>query len=154
MPQTNCITVTQVANWITEPFKYQYTIQFPSSYEGIGMAGFEGNIFRKTRTDNQVNFSYSFCSPVYCEDFGSSLISPIPDSFSVYVNNVGIFFDQKKEFCSNGEIEGIFYHTSTASAQGLYYMRRDTNFLQGLNVEFEISELTEVENILKTIQEE
>ena len=41
----DCVENKQMGYWITELFKSNYTIQFPSNYEGQGMVGFEGNIF-------------------------------------------------------------------------------------------------------------
>ena len=67
----NCVENKQMDNWITESFKSNYSIQFPSNYEGQGMVGFEGNMFSKIRSDSLVELSYIYCSPLYCEDFSS-----------------------------------------------------------------------------------
>jgi hypothetical protein len=150
----NCIELSQNPNWITEDFKTNYLIQFPNNYEGTGMVGFEGNLFNKNRTDDKLRFTYSFCTSLYCDDFGAPLNIPIPNSISAKdKNNNAIILNSKKEFCLNGDILGILYYNNETNSTGIYYMKQGVEYLEGLTIYFDNTEYQEVENIIKTIVE-
>lgn len=148
----DCLKMSDNSNWTTEDFKLEYTIQFPSNYEGTGMVGFEGNFFSKNRIDDKVSFNYSFCGPLLCLDFGEALASTATTEIIVIDrNNNEVILASKKEFCSNGMVEGILYHNTDASSMGKYYMKQDSEYLEGLTVYFDYSEYSEVERIIQTI---
>ena len=151
--QTGCnVEIYQHPDWATEDFKRHYTIQFPDNYEGTGKVGFEGNVFNKNRSDDQIKFTYSFCSPTYCEDFGDPLATPAPNSILAKDKNGNeVVLDLKKTFCQDDEIVGIFYFNNKDDATGKYFMKPESEFREGLTVYFPYSEYPEVENIVETI---
>jgi hypothetical protein len=154
LEQSDCIEIFKNSNWTTEEFKSNYKIQLPNNYEGTGMVGFEGNIFNKSRVDNKVELTYSFCSPTYCSDFGNVLDINIPNSIIVKdKENNDVTLDSKKEFCLNGNVKGILYYNTKINSTGKYYIKQDSEYLDGLTIYFDNTEYQEVENIIKTITE-
>ncbi len=148
----NSIEVSQNSNWNTEDFKTNYTIQFPDNYEGTGMVGFEGYVFNKSRIDKKVEFTYSFCNPLFCSDFGNPLNVPILNSLTIKDQDGNeIVLNSKKEFSLNGNLVGILYHNSAVNSIGKYYMNQGDKYLEGLTIYFSNTEYQEVENIIKTI---
>jgi len=155
LEQSECIEIFKNSNWTTEEFKSNYEIQFSTNYEGTGMVGFEGNIFNKSRVDKKVELTYSFCSPIYCSDFGNVLDISIPDSIMVKdKENNDVTLDSKKEFCLNGNVNGILYYNTEINSTGKYYIKQDSEYLDGLTIYFDNTEYQEVENIVKTITED
>ncbi len=153
-PSPSCITLEQNANWITESFKTLYDIQFPANYEGIGMVGFEGNFFAKNRTDSLVYFSYNYCAPLYCEDFGDLLADPVPASIEVISTGGGLLLSQVVEFCDDtNEIFAILYHDTAITSTGRLYIKQGNDFLEALSINYDQSTQQEVEDIIKTISE-
>ena len=149
----DCIENQQIDNWITESFKLNYTIQFPTNYEGHGMVGFEGNLFSKFSQDSLIELSYMYCSPLFCEDFGDTLIVPVPNSIIAYdKQNIEVELTEQIEYCSENEISGIFYHNLGNNAVGKLYMKIDGLYLEAVSVFYDIGTQQEVENILKTIK--
>jgi len=112
------------SNWTTENFKYNYTIQFPDSYEGYGMRGWEGNMFDKNRLDDKVSFYYRFGNGFWFSDFGESLDMPIPSEIMTLDrrkhNENEVVLDSKREFVLNGVRVGILYHNTDVNAIGKY----------------------------------
>lgn len=152
--QNTCIEISQNPEWNTEDFKTNFTIQFPDNYEGVGMTGFEGNFFRKYRSDERIEFDYRFCSATYCYDFGNPLDMPIPNSITAKDRNQKEkVLSSKKEFCSNSDTIGYFYFDEEESSTGKYFMKRDSVYLEGLTIYFSATEIQEVENLIKTIVE-
>lgn len=149
-----CIEKSENPNWITEDFKHNYTIQFPSNYLGNGMMEFEGVFFNKRRDDGEIEFNYNFCLLIYCDQYGDTLNESIPDSI-IAKDKIGatISLTSKKNFCLNENSVGILYYNSEQNSTGKYFMRHDSYFLDALTVYFEKDEYQEVENIIKTIYE-
>ncbi|NOZ74385.1 MAG: hypothetical protein GXO90_03275 [FCB group bacterium] len=151
--ETDCIPTEQNYHWTAEPFKTDFTIQFPSNYNGPGLHGFEGNIFYKARTDSSVEFEYFYCGPLNCEDFGDTLPNPYPDSIMVnYGSSEERNMNQLVLFCTNGEETGIFYHDQNEIAKGKYFQRVNRVYLEALSIRYDLGLEDEVENILRTIQ--
>jgi len=152
--QSDCIEMSENSNRTTEDFKTNFTIQFPNNYEGTGMVGFEGNIFNKKRIDDKVELTYSFCGSLYCDDFGDALEVLIPNSIIAKdKENNEVILNSKKEFCLNGNIKGVLYYNTELSSIGKYYIKQDSEYLDGLTIYFNNTEYQEVENIIKTIAE-
>jgi hypothetical protein len=108
----NINNLTSVDSWITINFKSNYTIQIPDGFEGIGIAGFEGNTFSKNSPDKKINLSYAYCNDLFCNDFGDPLGSSVP--YSVQVKNdsgATITLNKKEYFCQNSEVKGILYYS-------------------------------------------
>jgi len=155
LEQSDCIEISKNSNWITEDFKANYKIQFPNNYEGPGMVGFEGNIFKKNRVDNKVELTYSFCGSTFCIDFGNALDMSIPNSIIAKdKQNNDVTLDSKKEFCLNSNVKGILYYNTEINSTGKYYIKQDSEYLDGLTIYFDNTEYQEVENIVKTITED
>lgn len=153
-PSPTCTTLEQNANWTAEDFKTLYDIQFPANYEGLGMVGFEGNFFAKNRTDSLIYFSYNYCAPLYCEDFGDALADPVPTSITILGTGSGQLLSEVLEFCDGtNEIFAILYHDTTTTSSGRLYMRQGNNFLEALSISYDQSTQQEVEDIIKTINE-
>ena len=149
----DCVENKQMDNWITESFKSNYSIQFPSNYEGQGMVGFEGNMFSKIRSDSLVELSYMYCSPLYCEDFGDTLTEPIPSSIFAYKKqNTEVELTEHVVFCLNDDKTTLFYHNMEEMAVGKLYMKINGLYLEAVSVFYDIGAHQEIENILKTIK--
>lgn len=147
-----CIEMSQNQNWATENFKTNYTIQFPGDYEGFGMVGFEGNTFRKNRDDEMIVLSYSYCGPLYCDDFGDTLGVPTPNSIMAKDENGGnVILNSKNEFCLNGSTIGILYYNTEINSTGIFFIKINNSYLEGLTIFFTNTEYPEVQEILKTI---
>lgn len=150
--KTERIKLETNPEWLTEKFKKGYTIQFPDNYDGE-ISGFEGNTFSKVRSDKAIRFNYRFCSALFCSDFGKALVCP-PKSVSIPGNdNDQLALTFGASFLQNDEIVGLFYFNDLESARGLYYMKRDGQFREALNVWFPNSAYEEVISILKTIRQ-
>jgi hypothetical protein len=146
------VEISQNPDWNTENFKNNYTIQFPDNYEGHGMTGFEGNVFQKKRVDGKILFDYGFCSDTFCEDFGDPLAVPFPSAIIAKdLNGQDIALDSRKGFCLNGDIKGILYYNTEKDAVGKYFMKQGTGFVEALTIQFDITELQEVNSIISTI---
>lgn len=154
-PTPTCIELAQNANWTSENFKSDYTIQFPADYEGQGMIGFEGNTFFKNRMDDLVDFSYFYCdSGLFCEDFGDTLAVPPPESIIVSLIDATLLLPEAVEFCdTNGDLSAILYHDSAATSTGRLYMKQSNDFLEALHISYAQETQQEVEDIIKTINE-
>jgi len=154
--QFDCIEISQNPNWTTEDFKTNYTIQFPDSYQGYGMVGFEGKIFFKNRTDDKVELTYYYCpSGLFCNPFGDTLaVVPVPNSITTRGKDGNdIILNSKQEFCLNGSIIGILYYNTEMNSTAKYYMKQGDDYLEGLIIYFTDTEYQEVENIIKSIAE-
>ena len=153
--QCDCIEISENSNWTTEDFKVNFTIQFPDNYEGTGMIGFEGNVFNKNWVDDKIELTYSFCGTTYCNDFGNPLDEGIPNSIIVKdKENIDVTLDSKKEFCLDGNVKGILYYNKEKNSTGRYYIKQDSEYLDGLTIYFVNTEFLEVESIIKTISED
>jgi hypothetical protein len=151
--EKNCIEISQNATWKIENFKREYAIQIPDNYEGVGMVGFEGNVYSKKRTDNKVELSYSFCGPLFCNDFGENLSSPFPQSI-LAKDKTGkdIVLMKQKEFCTSEKVTGVFYSNNLENAFGKFYLSDNEVFKEALTVSYVKTEQLDVEEILRTIR--
>lgn len=154
------VEATTNPNWEKEDFKSTYTIRFPDDYEG-GMRGFEGNIFFKNRYDDLVVFSYYFCEPHFCYDFGERLNSFDSLYGTNYYTGASYLLTQKVKFLKEEEVTGVLFYelaldgdfgNPEIDAMGVYYMMEEGEFLEGLTVHFKSEAYGEVLNILQTIQ--
>lgn len=83
------------------------------------MVGFEGMTFRKERIDKKVLFIYNYCTSLYCFGFGEALAEPAPDVIVVKDDSGNeVVLDLKKEFCLDGETEGVLYYNKKVDAIG------------------------------------
>ena len=153
--EMDCAGNKQMDNWITESFKSNYSIQFPSNYIGHGMIGFEGYTFSKIRSDSLVDFRYFYCSSgFYCEDFGDSLSDPLPSSIFAYNWNYNEEVELTKQvlFCENEDVTALLYYNIEEMAVGKLYMNIDGFYWEAVSVFYDINAYQEVKNILKTIK--
>jgi len=148
---TDCIEAS-LNNWESEMFKTDYSIKFPDNYAGQGMIGFEGNTFHKVRNDSLVTFFYSYCSAVYCEDFGDTLSDPIPEELIVY-NDKGVRYDLTNQviFCNDNDDNGVLYFDENDDSFGMYYMYVNDMYLEAVSVLFDSESANEIKEILGTI---
>lgn len=153
-PTINCINMEANSNYITEPFKEGYTIQFPSEYIGEGLKIDLIPTFEK-KSPSDLNFSYFYSSP---DDglifFGQKLANPIPDKLESPSQLLSENLALKKEFCINDDIEAILYYNLDANAKsyGKLYMKLSDWYYEGLNVTFKAALFDEVISIIKTIK--
>lgn len=140
--------------WLVENFKSNYTIQFPESYEGIGMYGFEGNMFTKIRSDGKILFSYQYCHPLGCENFGDTLEIPAPNSvLALDAEENEIILDLVEQIIVGGDTVGILYYIDEEQSTAKYFMKEGDELLEGLSIFYAKSEANEVEEILLSISE-
>ena len=147
-----CLQIADMPEWELIDFKQDYSIRIPKEYEGYGMVGFEGNIFEKFRSDESVRLGYSFCSTLYCQDFGFILESPSPDSLIVTdeAGNVSVMM-KRFSLCSGEESVGLLYLSSDNPVEGTYFMKVDGEYHEALRLKFAEERREEVMNILKSI---
>jgi hypothetical protein len=151
---TNSITLSQNSDWTTLEFKNNYTIQFPADYFGEGRIGFEGNIFRKEKNDSSVVFSYDYCSPLFCQDFGDTLFQSFPNSINIKINDITITLNQESIFHDSSSSQtAILYYNDKDNAHARLYWKDNGMYKQVLEVAFNYSRLQEVLDIIKTIKE-
>lgn len=148
-----CIRLSQNSKWATLDFKNNYTIQFPDDYFGEGKIGFEGNIFRKEKKDSSVTMSYSYCSPLFCQDFGDTLLKPFSNSIDIRVNNSLITLNQAITFCDSNSLQSaILYYNDKDNSYARLYLNDNEIYQQALEVAFNHLRLQEVLDVLKTIK--
>ena len=154
-----CNNMATIDSWITISFKTNYSIQVPSDFKGLGMAGFEGNTFSKFSNDTTIILEYGYCNDLFCNDFGDTLQTTIPLSIKVKDNsNNLITLDKMQRFCQNGETIGILYYTiNSNSGSKLYWNSRlywvdNGIFKQAMQVKFPASEIDTVTEIIGTIE--
>jgi len=149
----DCISLKQTESWQTEQFKTNYTIEFPADYTGIGMTGFEGNIFYKKRSDNSVVLEYNYCGPLHCSDFGDELALPEPSQVEILVANKTVYLDKKIRLCADGGAAiALFYYNEAANANGLLYWLDEGKYKKALNISYAYSRHDEVVKIVRGIK--
>ncbi len=156
---TVCNNLTTIDSWTTINFKTNYTIQVPSGFKGIGMAGFEGNTFSKYSNDTTVILEYGYCNDLFCNDFGDTFPTNMPVSIIVKdISNNLIRLDKIQRFCQNAETIGVLYYSNdTISNNKLYwnsrlYWKDNGLFKQAMQIKFPASELETAKGIIKTIK--
>lgn len=148
----DCINLTQNTSMTTVSFKSNYTIQFPADYEGSGMTGFEGNLFFKNKTNKTVAFSYIYCSPLHCEDFGRQLAQPTQDTIVTHVNNNPVILDKKLSFCDNNSPIAVFYFNEITNANGVLFWNENGIYKEALSISYNNTTQQEVVDIIRTIR--
>lgn len=150
----DCIAMESNPAFITEPFKEEYTIQFPNDFMGTGLQKSPFISFNKEK-NSDIKFYYVYNSDILpTMYFGNQLPNPIPDQLQspsqLLTENLAL----KKEFCLGNSIEAILYYsinTNTIS-YGKLYMKYNDGYYEGLNVTFRAELFDEVVATLKTIQ--
>ena len=156
---TVCNNMTTIDSWTTISFKTNYTIQIPSGFKGLGMAGFEGNTFSKFSNDTTIILEYGYCNDLFCNDFGDTLQTTVPLNIKVKDNsNNLITLDKIQRFCQNAETIGILYYSNdTISNSKLYwnsrlYWKDNGLFKQAMQIKFPASELETAKGIVETLK--
>lgn len=154
-----CNNMATKDSWITISFKTNYSIQVPSDFKGLGMAGFEGNTFSKFSNDTTIMLDYGYCNSLFCNDFGDTLQTTIPLSIKVKDNsNNLITLDKIQRYCQNAETIGILYYTNNnVSSNKLYWNSRlywmdNGIFKQAMQIKFPATGLETVNEIIETIK--
>ncbi|TAN01842.1 MAG: hypothetical protein EPN39_01210 [Chitinophagaceae bacterium] len=149
----NVYEVKQHAAWNAEKFKDGYTIQFPSGFTG-GVTGFEGNIFYKSNTNDSVYFSYAFCSPTFCYDFGDTLKNTTETSIQGIFNfgKDTVSLAQRMNFTKNNQIEGIYFYDKEPFSHGKLYWKDGGVYKEALNAQYKKEHQQSVIEIMGTIQ--
>ncbi len=148
----NIIEMVTNPNFSKENFKTDFTIQFPTNYDGIGMIGFEGNTFSKARVDDKIVLKYSFCGPTYCNDFGSDLANNNATQLSITdINGQQILLTNRLNFGKNNSIEWIYFYNQSAQSIGKLYGKQGNVYQEALTIYYENTLQNEVVDILKTI---
>lgn len=151
----SCVPMEQIPGWTVEPFKTNYTIQFPSDWKGTGMVGFEGNMFSKDREAPLGGVGYQFCGPLYCEDFGEELPMPAPLSFSEPdTEGLDVILENIVRFCDDTEVVAILYYGISKAGMMTYgrlYMKDNGVFQLGLTMKYEPALQEEIINVMKSI---
>ncbi len=141
--------------WKTINFKTHYTIQVPDGFEGLGMTGFEGNIFEKYSTDNKIILSYDYPNGgTFFYDFGDTLPNPHPNYIMIkdYSNNL-VTLNHIEMFNHNLDTIGILYYSKDSICNGRLYWRDNGYVKQALDLKFILSEFNVVEQIINSIKE-
>ena len=150
---TVCNNMTTIDSWTTISFKTNYTIQIPSGFKGLGMAGFEGNTFSKFSNDTTIVLEYGYCNDLFCNDFGDTLPTTMPASITVKDNlNNLITLDKIQRFCQNAETIGILYYSNDTISNSKLYWKDNGLFKQALQIKFSASGLETVNEIIETIK--
>ena len=154
-----CNNLTSVDSWTTINFKTNYSIQVPSGFKGLGMAGFEGNTFFKFSNDTTIILEYGYCNDLFCNDFGDTLQTTIPLSIKVKDNSNNLIgLDKIQKFCQNSETIGILYYSNDSiSNSKLYwnsrlYWKDNGLFKQAMQIKFPASGLETTKEIIETIK--
>jgi hypothetical protein len=154
-----CNNMITIESWTTISFKTNYTIQVPSGFKGLGMAGFEGNTFFKFSNDTTIILEYGYCNDLFCNDFGDTLQTTIPLSIKVKDNsNNLITLDRIQRFCQNAETVGVLYYShDSISNSKLYrnsrlYLKENGVFKQAMQIKFPAAGLETVNEIIETIK--
>lgn len=143
-PGPNDAAQTDPTSWTVGPLNSTYTIRFPANYDGPGGQVFEGWTFGKTRADKRATFSYSFCGPLVCDEYGKR------ESRPAFYN--GQTLTKSIELTDGGQAIGRFYYSEQANAVGLLYLQTDFQFRESLNVTFDSALQAEVLAIIGTIR--
>jgi hypothetical protein len=142
------------SSWPTERFKSAFDIQVPPGYEGQGMLGFEGNIFNKHNTPDSTYLWYSYCGPLFCDDYRDVLTSSAQASVSVRMNYVDppVTLSNRLEFTRNNQIEAILFHNNEPSLKAALFLYYDGSFRESLEVAGRLQHLPDIANMIRTIR--
>jgi hypothetical protein len=120
-----------------------------------GTTGFEGNIFVKYNANDSVHFSYSFCSSIFCYDFGDILENIAQKMFRgifLYGHDT-VQLTQRANFTKDQALAGIFYHNEETISFGKLFWKDGGVFKEALDVWYRKNDLQRVIEIIGTIQE-
>ena len=151
--------------WKEEIYNSEYSIMFPSTYEGGIHQEAEGTTFHKTRSDEKVTISGGFCNelayPCLASDYTGQTLDNITDSIT-YTNLRGqlAYLNKRIIIYDNQNILGCFYFTNSyggsfRNSYGQIYLRTCSSScyrMAGI-VEFASSEQLELEEIIKTLKQ-
>jgi hypothetical protein len=152
-PSDNRYNLATIEGWTTIDFKSNYSIQIPDGFEGIGMAGFEGNTFSKSSSEYNINLSYAYCNSLFCNDFGDPLGNSVPNSIQVNNNSgVSIRLTEREYFYQNSEIAGILYYSDNEISRGRLFWKDSGILKAALEIDFNLSDLDIVKKIIGTIK--
>ena len=147
-PQINMVTID---SWSTINFKTNYTIQIPDGFEGIGMAGFEGNTFSKFSPE--ISLSYGYCNGLFCFDFGDTLKIPFPKSIQLGIGTTEkVTLTEKEYFNLDTTIVGVFYYLKNTNSMGRLFFKDHDSFKAALEVIFPLNRIQTVDSIIGTIK--
>ena len=151
--------------WKKEIYNSEYSIMFPSTYEGGIHQEPSGTTFSKRRNDEKVTISGGFCDelayPCIASDYIGQSLNNITDSIS-YTNLRGQLAYLNKRIINddNQNILGCFYFTNSyggtfRNSYGLIYLRtcNSSCYRMAGIIEFASSEQQEIEEIIKTIRQ-
>ncbi len=151
-----CVAMEPNPDFVSIPFKEDYTIQLPAGYSGEGINMSESVSFNvKTPNGSQLGYSYS-CAADCIMYFGQPLESPAPDTIRGMWGYPYEALVKATQFCLDGEIEAILYHSAHAGpgCQGWLYMKRGQDFEEGLRLQFDYGNFSEIEAILQSISKQ
>ena len=139
--------------WPKEPFKRDYTIQFPETYKG-GLVGFEGNIFNKLKQIDSTRFWYAYGDALRFYDFNDTLFNTGQSSITAvfYNGNLVLELPETIKFTQNGQLIGLLYHNSDAQSYGRIFWKDDGYFKESADIKFKPQNLSEVIEVIRTIQ--
>ncbi len=148
--------LTTVEGWDIIKFKTNYTIQTPGSFGGVGITGFEGNVFFKYSHAGDIVLQYTFCTGLFCYDFGDTLASIIPAFIKVtdytdYTRPLRTL-DIRELFKKDLDTCGILYYSAIDPSVGKLYWKDNFFFKAALNIEFPLSKRDTVREIISTIK--
>ena len=140
--------------WPVWPFKTNYTIQMPATYQGTGLTGFEGNLFSKYNSDSTIVLSYTYCDAISCQDFGDELSQQDATSVLVAVGNSSKILDKRICLCDNNGKVGLFFISDNQSDRviGRLFWKDSASYREALTATFTLPRQDEVIEILKTIR--
>jgi len=140
--------------WPKEPFKRDYTIQFPDTYKGGLVVGFEGNIFNKLKQIDSTRFWYGYSNGLFFYDFNDTLFNTEQSSITAVFNygNLVLVLPKKIKFTQNGQLIGLLYHNSDVQSYGRIFWKDDGYFKASADIKFKPQNLSEVIEVVRTIQ--
>lgn len=143
----------EINQWSTFNFKKNYTIEVPPGFTGGIVKGFEGSTFSGTTENKRVRLSYSYCTLLYCFDFGDRLKYPFRDSIQIKDTTSQLITLNKVEtFYQDYELIGILYYSNNDLAKGRLFWKEDNFFKQALEIDFYSSDYITVTKIINSIK--
>ena len=154
-----------LTNWKREVYNTEYSIMFPSTYNGGINQEASGTTFYKTRNDNKVTISGGFCDqlayPCLASDYTGQTLESNTDSIA-YTNLSGqlAYLNKRIIINDNQNILACFYFTNSyggtfRNSYGRIYLRTCNNSCYRMAgvVEFASSEQQELIEIIKTLKQ-
>jgi len=151
--------------WKKEIYNSEYSIMFPSTYEGGIHQEASGTTFYKTRNDEKVTISGGFCNelayPCLASDYTGQTLDNITDSIAYTTLRGQLAYLNKRIIIDdNQNILVCFYFTNSyggtfRNSYGQIYLRtcNSSCYRMAGSVEFASSEQQELEEIIKTLKQ-